>query len=49
MAPRGASTWTRPPVPECYDGSPAAKVVLTSVIALTGAGASAPPMPGKAR
>src|ERR1022692_2802184 len=28
MAPRGALTWTRPLVPECYDGVPTAKIVF---------------------
>jgi hypothetical protein len=28
MAPRGASPWTRPLIPECYDGDPTAKVVF---------------------
>ena len=48
MVPRGASTWIRPLVPECQDSGPTVKVVLTSVIALTGADASAPPAPGRA-
>jgi len=48
MAPRGALTWTRHLVPECYDVGPQPSWSFTSVIALTGADASAPPTPSKA-
>src|ERR1700722_2676591 len=48
MAPRGASTWTRPPGPERAAGDPTAKVVFhLGDCPKTGTDASAPPTPNQ--